>query len=315
MNRGTQLRQRGFTLVEIVIAIVIMAIISIGLVQFIVDSSAGYATTSARNQVSSAGRVVIDRIAMELRNALPESIRIAPDSPHATTDADAFAGDQCVEFIPVRAATTYIDPAFRPGAYKTSFSVVDFVPNQVGQTGVYAVVYPTSDDELYDVTFGVGNETRAIARVDVTNGAAANTDTLTYKSLVGNAAYSHRFRRQSSVKRLFLTDQPVSYCITGNKLYRYTNYGFSAAQLLPVRPNGSCAAAPLPCLPNTTANSGRWLISDQVDNSALTGGAGQAFNWLVASRRRNGVLQVQINFNQDGQEVLLNHEVMQQNTP
>jgi MSHA biogenesis protein MshO len=315
MRHSTQLGQRGFTLVEIVIAIVIMAIISIGLVQFIVDSAAGYAATSARNQVSAAGRVVIDRMSMELRNAIPESIRIAPALPHPTTDANAFAGDQCVEFIPVRAATTYIDPAFRPGAYKTSFDVVDFIPAQLGQNGVYAVVYPTSDAELYDVTFGPGNETRAIARVNVTNGAGANTDTLTYSRLSDSAAYSHRFRRQSAVKRLFLTDQPVSYCISGNKLYRYSNYGFTAVQKLPVRPNGTCAVAP--CLPSTTANSGRWLVSDQVDNSALTGllGAGQAFNWLVASRRRNGVLQLEINFNRDGQEVLLNHEVMQQTTP
>jgi MSHA biogenesis protein MshO len=313
MKRIPRSGEAGFTFVEIVVAIVVMAIISVGVVRFIADSASGYVATAARNQVSSAGRVVIDRMSMELRNALPESIRIEPDVPHAVTDVDGYAGDQCVEFIPVRSATTYIDPAVRPAAYKTSFDVIDFVPDQVGQNGVYAVVYPTSDTDLYNVTFGPGNETQAVARVNVTDGVTAGTDTLTYSRLSDDAAYSHRFRRHSSVERLFLADQPVSYCITGNKLYRYTNYGFSATQLLPVRPNGSCAAAT--CLPSSTAGKGRWLISDQVDNSALTGASGQAFNWLVASRRRNGVLQLEINFSQKGQEVLLNHEVMQQTTP
>jgi MSHA biogenesis protein MshO len=312
MKQSTQLRQCGFTLVEVIIAIVIMAIISIGLVKFITDSSTGYVTTAARNQISAAGRAAIDRMSTELRNATPGSIRIEPDVPHAVTDIDAYAGDQCVEFIPVLAATTYIDPAFRPAAHKTSFDVVDFVPSQVGQNGLYAVIYPTSEADLYDVTFGPGNETRAIARVNVTNGVVSNTDTLTYSRLSDDAAYSHRFRRQSPVQRLFLTEQPVSYCITGSKLYRYTNYGFTDDQLLPVRPNGTCAAT---CLPDSTAGEGRWLVSDQVDNSGLTGASGQAFNWLVASRRRNGVLQIELNFARKGQEVRLNHEVMQQTTP
>lgn len=312
MNAVRPVRQRGFTFVEIIVAIVIMAIISIGLVQFIVDSSAGYVTSATRNQVTAAGRTVIDRISMELRNAVPESVRIYPATPHAVTDAEAFAGDQCLEFIPQRAATTYIDPAFRPAAYKSSFTVVDFVPAQLGQNGVYAVIYPASDAELYGADFESANNTAAIARVDVTDGVASNTNTLTYSRLSDDASYTHRFRRQSPVDRLFLADQPVSYCITGKKLYRYTNYGFTATQLLPVQPDGNCTGT---CLPSTTAG-GRWLISDQIDNSALTGGSnGQAFRWLEASRRRNGVLQLQFNFNQDGQGILLNHEVMQQTTP
>lgn len=303
---------RGFSLVEIVVAIVIMSIISIGLVQFITNSAGGYVVASARNQVSASGRLVMDRIVIELRNAISESIRVS--SPLTVTDADGFAGDQCLEFIPVRAATMYINPAIRPMASTASFTAVDFVPNQEGQNGVYAVIYPTSSAELYNVAFGPADATEAIARVNVTAGAG-NTDTLTYSRLSDNAAYNHRFRRASSTSRVFLTDQPVSYCITGTKLYRYTDYGFHATQRVPERPGGGgCKAGVGLCLPNATPK--RELVTDQLDNSALTGGgAGRAFDQLAASRQRNGVVQLELNFSQGGQQVRLNHEVLLQMTP
>lgn len=321
MNLVETFRQRGFSLVEVVVAIVIMSIISIGLVDFIANSASGYVQTAARNQVSASGRVVIDRIAMELHNALPESVRIKnPLSAAGETAGNGYAGDQCLEFIPVLAATTYINPAFRPVAHKAAFDVVDFVPSQVGTTGVYAVIYPTSASDLYSAAFGPpANATEAIARVNITNGAGS-TDTLTYSRLSDNSPYNHRFKRQSSVDRLFLTGQPVSYCISGTKLFKYSDYGFTTAQKLPLQPNGNCDNGALDngpltdCLPAATPK--RNLITDQVDNGALTGGgAGQAFDQVVASRRRNAVIQLELNFNQDGQKVRLNHEVLQQATP
>lgn len=313
-------KESGFSLIEIVVAIVIMSVISIGLVDFITNSAGGYVQTATRNQVSAGGRVAIDRIAMELRNALPGSVRIFPNpDPRTITDADGYAGDQCLEFIPVRAATTYLNPAFRPAAHKLSFEVVDFVPGQEGETGLYASIYPTSSAQLYGADLnGTGmppKATTAIARVDVTNHpTVANKAVLTYSRLDDDAPYEHRFLRESSVDRLFLTEEPVSYCITGSKLFRYHHYGFSLTQMLPERPNGGgCAAAP--CLPASTAD-GRALISDQVDNSTLIGGAaGQAFDQQEPSRRRNGVVQLDINFSQDGEQVRLNHEVLLQNTP
>lgn len=289
--------EQGFSLVEIVVAILVMSILSIGLVQFITNSASSYTESAARNQVSAAGRVVIDRIAMDLHNALPESVRIS------AVNLAGVDGDQCLEFIPIRAATTYLDPAFRPAAHKAAFDVVDLVPNQVGANGVYAVIYPTSSATLYDADFGPGNATEAIARVNVTNGVDPNTDTLTYSRLSDNAPYNHRFRRTSSVERLYLADMPVSYCVQGTKLYRYSNYGFDTVQ-----------STPASGLPTTTPN--RVLITDQLDNSLLTGGLnGQAFDMLDASRSRNAVIQIELNFSQAGQQVRLNHEVLQQATP
>jgi MSHA biogenesis protein MshO len=310
--------QHGFSFVEIVVAIVVMSIISIGLVDFIANSSVGYAQTAARNQVTAAGRVVIDRIVMDLHNALPESVRISPEDPPNTTTGSSYAGDQCLEFIPVLAATTYIDPAIRPAMRKSTFNVVDFVPDQDATVGAYAVIYPTSTADLYAASFSGPTEAAIVAVTSIAdsddpdgNGPGMGPDG---KHQITTAT-SHRFKRASSVDRLYLTGQPVSYCVVGNKLYRYSDYGFHATQPLPRGPDTTCPVSPSPCLHDTTT-LGRVLISNQVDNSLLIGGtSGQAFDQIKASRNRNGVIQLELNFVQSGNEVRLNHEVLQQATP
>jgi MSHA biogenesis protein MshO len=291
---------RGFSLVEMIVAIVVMSIMAVGLVQFIVDSSRGYTLTASRNQVSSAARVVIDRIAMDLHNALPESVRFSTPKG-STVPNQYYAGDQCLEFIPVTAATTYLNPTFRPAAANSNpFQVVNFVPMPASPTGHYAVIYPTSSADLYKDMF---TDTEAIVAVTVAD--ANGTDG---KNEV-DPVTTHRFKHQSSVDRLFLTGQPISYCITGRKLYRYKDYGFHTMPLEPVYDDGMGTCPSAPCLPATTG-TGRVLITDSLDNAGL-----QAFDYLAPSRRRNAVIQLDLNFSLDGQEVRLTHEVMQQSTP
>ena len=297
-------RERGFSLIEMVIAIVVMSIMAIGLVQFIVDSSAGYTLTASRNQVSSAGRIVIDRIAMDLHNALPESVRYSAVKG-STVPNQYYAGDQCLEFIPVTSATMYIDPTFRPSAANSNpFDVANFVPMPASLTGHYAVIYPTGPEDLYKDAF---TNTEVIVEVTI---ADANTTDGTNEV---DPVTTHRFKRRSGADRLFLTGTPVSYCITGRKLYRYSDYGFHTTQLEPVYDDGLATCPSADCLPASTNDVGggsRVLISDSVDNAGL-----QAFDYLAASRRRNAVIQLDMNFSLDGQEVRLTHEVMQQSTP
>ena len=298
-------RVKGFSLVEMVVVIVVMSIISIGLVQYIYDSVSGFSNTANRSELSAAGRVVIDRISMDMHNALPESIRIssAYTSGSAPVIAgDAYAGDQCIEFVPVLAATTYIDPPFNP-PLTTTFTVVDFVPDQVGASGVYIAIYPKDNSEVYNVTF-TGNTNQSIAEASV---ADANTSDGINEI---TTTTSHRFKRRSPTMRAFLTSEPVSYCLKGTRLYRYSNYGFNSTQLRPVDIDGSCATT---CLPSATPD--RVLMTSFLDNGALTDAGSQAFDQLAASRDRNAVVQMELNFNNQGDEVLLNHEVLLRSSP
>lgn len=296
---------KGFSLVEMVVAIVIMSIISIGLVRFILDSSQGYLNSANRNQLSAAGRMVIDRLSIELHNTLPNSIRITGAYTSASgpvLGGDALAGDQCIEFILVRAATTYINPPFRPRSSTTGFNVIDFVPDQDNVTDVYAAIYPIRTSEIYQGPLPV---TGPVAHITMVN------DMDTMDGINELDMDLHRFTRRSRFNRVFLTDQPVSYCVKGDRIYRYTNYGFTTSQIRPVDIGGACSAGS--CLPSSTPN--RVLITTLVDNAALTDAGSQAFDQLAATRRRNAVVQLEINFSKNGDVVLLNHEVLLQNTP
>lgn len=267
----------GFTLIELVVTLVILSIVSLISAGFIIATSESYVATATRNQLASVARLTADRLALELHNALPNSLRLTTAGP---------GGDQCLEFVPVRAASTYIDAPFRPRPYASAFSVIDFDPTQDGAAGVYAVIFPVEPDDLYGAVFA-GSTTESIVEVSVGTGAAG-TNTLT-------SPHPHRFKRQSPVDRIYLVDPPVSFCVDGDRLYRYSGYGFQAAQ-----------CTPSTCLPSATP--GRWLIANELDNAGLS-----AFDYVAASRRRNAVVQLEFNFSRSGEGVLLNHEVLIQN--
>lgn len=294
-------RQQGFSLIEVIAVIIVMGIMVVGVMDFITNAASGYNSTANRNQVSAAGRMVIDRISMELHNALSYSVRTSTPLDAADETAGfGFEKDQCLEFIPIQAATTYLNPRFRPAAPSAAaFNVINLVPVQVGETGRYAVIYPSRTSDLYKDTF---TSTEVIVAVTIADAAPLDGK----NELTPGAA--HRFRYRSPEERLFVVTEPVSFCVSGSKLYRYADYGFHTTQLVPEGPGGLCIAAS--CLPDSTPD--RVLITDQIDNSVLTN---PAFDFLDVTRRRNGVIQMELNFELAGEAVRLNHEILQQATP
>ncbi|MEQ9022248.1 MAG: hypothetical protein RLN82_05750, partial [Pseudomonadales bacterium] len=194
---------------------------SVGVIIYIGNAVSGISATGTRNQLAASGRHVLNRIAMEIHNALPNSIRTTALQPN---------GDQCLEFIPVRAATSYVNPPFTGGGSAT-FDVVDFIPSQHGSSGGYAVIYPNRQNLLYDGDNGASSgwpsfpDRRPIQEIStIVASGAADQSTVTLVT-------SHRFQRRSPTQRFFVVDDPVSYCVAGDKLYRYTNYGFYTSQV------------------------------------------------------------------------------------
>lgn len=283
---------RGFTLIELVITVLVSAILSIGLLNYIADSVDGYASAGYRNQLASSGRTVIDRIALELHNAVPNSIRIKTDLP---------TQEQCLEFVPFLGATSYIDPPFT-GAGGTEFDVVIFNPAisqsapdpdpqlNAGRTELYAVIYPINTEALYqDAT--VGPVALIESLQDHIDTAGLATVTL---------AETHRFSRRSPVDRMYVVTEPVSFCVVEEQLFRYQDYGFQETQCLPSDDD---------CLPQTAAD-GRFLISDSLTNNTLI-----AFELLPQTLRRNAMVAMELIFRREQDEVRLKHEVLIRNVP
>lgn len=280
--RLTGLRpMRGFTLVEIVVTMLISVIMALGMVTFISDTVDGVLSSGNRNKLTSSGRTVVDRLALELHNAVPNSIR--------ATAATA-SGDQCLEYIPFVAASNYVNAPFT-GSGGDEFEVVDFNPAlaYVSPAGVQAVIYPDDTSELY--TGGTPGPRSLVYAITDTGGADGKV-TVYLDS-------THRFSRRSPVDRIYIANEPVSFCLEGNNLYRYQDYGFQATQ---------CDTDTAACLPTTVPD--RQLISDTIDNTGLT-----AFTILPATLRRNAIISMTFNFTSEGDVVRLKHEVMMRNVP
>jgi len=298
--------QSGFTFIEMVITLIVSSILAIGIITYIRDAVDGIDSTARRNQLSSTGRIAIDRMAMELHNALPNSIRTTTAAP---------GGDQCIEFIPVSAATSYVNPSFR-GSGSTTFDVVDIyeegaVVYPSAPPTKYAVIYPRRQNQLYDGDNGASTgwpnfpNRRPIQTISsMAASTATNRTTVTLTK-------SHRFRRRSPSQRFFVVEDPISYCIVSDKLYRYTNYGFFTAQTSTEEETGVCEKSlNQTCLPNYTMAPDKMLITDNIDNTGLI-----AFNVGSQSLTRNSLVAFEINFEDETDSITLNHEVLTRSVP
>lgn len=260
--------------------IVIAAILAAGVVTYIGDSAQGFLSSSNRSRLAGNGRAVLDRITFEVHNALPNSVRVNSAAP---------GGDQCLEFMPAIKATTYINAPFT-GSGSSSFDVINFNPltTYSSPAGIYAAIYTIDTADLYNYSDNNG-PLALVDQITDPNGSDG-------KMLVTLNA-THRFNRRSPSSRLFLAQQPVSFCVVGDKLYRYKNYGVQATQCTP----GSCLPGSLP---------DRALLAENIDNTGLT-----AFSVAAATLRRNAVVSFDLQMTNLGDSVRLNHEVLAHNVP
>lgn len=210
MNRR---RQHGVTLVEAVLVIVIFGVLAVGATAFIRLAGESYTDSSARLELASSSRIALERMGRELRNALPNSVRILD-------------GGDCVEFLPVVGAGMH---QWRDGTYTTGdpmrpppveeaaavFHVLGDTLQDLAGTPVYVAVYPLP---------GLVNETG--------DGVLRPLATPPVQPLAGvtgvselRLAASGRFPRQAPwPHRVYLTGAPVAFCLEGASLVRRHGY-------------------------------------------------------------------------------------------
>lgn len=195
------IRQRGFTLIEMVVTIVVLGALMAGTATYITNSTIAYTNVAQRDQLTTLGRITVEQITRELRHALPNSLRIQ---------------NNCIEFFPVKAGSVYFDlPITAAGSTFTakSFSI----PASASITRV--IVYPNSTTNLYSLS-----NPGSIA--GFTSVAGSPTATITLSG-------SYQFALHAPHRRFYLTEDPVSYCIEGSNLNRYENYGVNPVQSAP----------------------------------------------------------------------------------
>ncbi len=218
----------AFTLIEMVVVIILLAIIAMVSSQFFSHAIIGYTDAELRISLAHSGRIATEKVTRELRNAMPQSIRVS---------------NNCVEFIPVLSSAhyqdqniTYASPAVasKPlpvsGETNSDNQVDVFNLNFTPQAGInyYLVVYPlgagVSNGDPYVTTspgslFGFSSQ------------SIINAPSNSITRLTMDGAYL--FLRHSPMRRLFIVTPPISYCVVSNRLQRYSGYGFNNSQATP----------------------------------------------------------------------------------
>jgi len=274
-------RMRGFTLVELVVTLVVAAILSVGVLSYINDSLRGLVLARTQNQLASEARALLGRLTVELYNAVPNSLRIAPTGN----------GNQCLEFIPFSHVSTYVEAPFSEADDHIDVIATDAsnpLPSGM-QVGLHAVLYPIEANPLYDLD--ANGPVALVDEVDAVPGAPE----LARLQL----STTHSFPRRSPLDRVFLSSTPVSFCIEGKRLYRYAGYGFSPAQ---------CGPADSGC-PLMTAGS-KGLLAENIDNADL-----QAFTYTPGTLQRNGLILFDLRLRRGDSTLALQHELLLRNVP
>ena len=287
MNRPLSIRQRGFTIVEAIIVIVITGIIGSIIAVFIKLPVRGYLDSVARAEAADVADNTMRRLTRELRLALPNSVR---------------ANGNAIEFIETEVGLRYladddIGPTGIPlswtDATATTFSVVGGIPG-----GRHA---PALNDFVVIYNLGIGQEpANAYANCAVRCNRAqiaainpvASTITLAANPFAAQGAAASGLA--SPVKRFHVVTGPVSYVCdpATRRLTRHWGYGF------------------LPGQPTSFTAGNRAILAENVLDCSFTYDSLASQNSALIGITLN--LQVR---DENRSEVTLMHQVHVDNTP
>ena len=180
---------KGFSLMEMVIALVILGIISLAIGSYLQLGAEGYVSTISRDRVQSQARFALEKMTREIRHSAPNSL--------ASTGS-------CISFYPIHFA------GFTLGDTRTTS--IELVPT-IGTAEQWKAI--TSNDKLA-LAAGLGNSAEyaaqpfKISRVDA-GPNDSGTVLVNISSLLDN---------RSPANRAYAYGQPVSYCLEANVLRR-----------------------------------------------------------------------------------------------
>jgi MSHA biogenesis protein MshO len=278
----------GFTLIELIVVIIILGVMSVGIGGFITLSTQTYINVTERDELASSARFAIERLNRELRNAVPNSIRIAVDDVLNPTK-------QCIEFVPIKASTIYTELPVPPEEAANTMKVIPFSNDDgtdytCNDCGDKIVVYPLSPTDVYQRLDTSLSKSFIIKNYAEPTGSEV-MGTLTFE--FGNINFSEH----SPTNRAFIFNEPVSYCVESNVINRYSGYSFNDIQVLPLDAN--------------ILNGKKSLMAkDVVFNETKL-----PFIIESPSLQRNAVVQIKLNFTRDNEAVVFDTSIHTTNIP
>lgn len=282
-------RHAGFTLIELITTLLILTIISIGISGFIRSSMSIFADITEREQLLGDSRFLIERLTRDIRNAIPNSVRVSGDS-----------SVHCLQLVPIEYSTFYLEAPIQPSS-DTTLEVVEmgdingnaYVPS-TGET--FAVIYPTSESDVYDPN---RNRNQAILSCS-DDGTDTGCSTLDDPDNKAELEVNGAFATDSPAERVYFSTEAHSYCVRDGAVYFYQT-DLSTSQ--PV------------------FNTGGTLMAEFVVNQLSNNPNSQAansddpFRISDASLLTNSVIQIRLRFERNEEILDYNHEVHIANVP
>jgi MSHA biogenesis protein MshO len=297
--------QTGFSLLELILVIVLLGILASGAGLLISTPIKAYSDQLRRTQLVDQGELALRQIALDIRGALPNSIRFQ----------DLGADGWALEMTNTLAGARYRDE--KGGTtFVTDEHILDFIQedtdfNFLGilRSGLTGPTELPSGQRL--VIYGTGHDS---FYTDVTNADSGivtpSTSTLTLSTLSGGVdddeqhvkiSPAFKFSQKSPGQRVFLIDGPISYiCDTRagiTRINRYTGYAYQVTQL---KTNGDLNGL-------TDVKTG--AVATQVTACSIDYDAGTA--------QRSGIITLGLTLKDGptGEAVTLLHQVHVQNVP
>jgi MSHA biogenesis protein MshO len=191
----------GFTLIEMITVIIIIGTLSAAISTYVKFSTEIYSSSTAREQLSNSVRFALERFSRDVRNALPNSLRLTNDD-----------GGRCLELTPIVESTTYTKIPVPPASKSNIVEVISFKTAFNSESDWQIVVYPLRPEDVYPSTPSNNDKIHDVASIDQTN---AGKWIITLDNSV-------HFAEQSPTQRLYFVDSndTVTYCLQGNTLTR-----------------------------------------------------------------------------------------------
>ena len=209
---GAAFRQRGFSVIELIAALAVSAVVTTGLMLWMSRPLAALNESHQRAAASDQAERIVAWLAEEVPEALPNSARVA-------------CSGRCLEFIPVVGLGDY--RATAPGdildltAADDQFDVLKALP-ATPQSGLGIVI--NNQNALSTGSLSAYSADANNNRSTIVAGASVTQIRMTPK----------QFPSPSPTQRFYLIGSPVSYLCQpaagGGTIRRYTGYAMQSAQ-------------------------------------------------------------------------------------
>ncbi|WP_100643540.1 PilW family protein [Alteromonas facilis] len=282
-------RQSGFTLVELIMTLVVLAVVSVGIAGFVRSSVGIFNDVTEREQLLGDSRFLLERMTREIRSAVPNSIRVTGNN-----------SAHCLQFVPIDYSTFYLEAPLFPGS-DDELTVVEMGdingnPYVPVNNASYAIIYPTRPNHVYSTS------QRRRRTVIACEDAGSNTSCATLDDPNNSAVLTvdNAFQTTSPANRVYFASRAHNYCLrNGNVYFHQSN----------IQPN------------QTLFTSGGVLMAEHVQNVLSPNPSNQGsnsddpFRLFDSSLLNNAYVQLRFRFERNEEVLNYNHEVHVINVP